>query len=234
MEKGEKPSSVCRHLSALKSFYRYALAHGFVSKDPTHLIAGPKKERPLPQFVREDQMNAVFDDSQWGTDYKDVLARTILITLYETGIRRAELMGLRDKDIDFDQRQLKVTGKRNKQRLIPFGDELEKTLRGYMALRDHDIEKKSDVFFLTPKGRPLSETGLWKIVTTNLSRFCTLKKCSPHVLRHTFATAMLNHGASLESLRKLLGHTSVSTTEIYTHTTFEQLKRVYNHAHPRA
>lgn len=234
MDKGNKASSVDRRLSSLHTFYRWALAHGIVSSDPSHGIQGPKKERVLPQFLKESQMDALLDSMETATEYKDILTRTVVMTFYETGIRLSELLGLRDADVSFVNNELKVTGKRNKQRIIPFGGELREALTGYMARRDHDIERKSDALFLTEKGLALTTSQVETMVRRSLSKVCTLKKRSPHVLRHTFATAMLNHEAGLESVKKLLGHAKLSTTEIYTHTTFEQLKRVYKEAHPRA
>ena len=234
MNKGNTATSIDRRLSALRSFYRYALSRSLVENDPAHGIVGPKKKHILPQYVRESQMDELISDPSWGDDYNSVLARTLLIMFYETGIRLAELIGLDDIDVDLLQNQLKVTGKRDKQRIVPFGDELKNTLENYMAMRDQDLEKQSQALFLSRRGERISRTTVSDIVRKTLHKYCTLKKCSPHVLRHTFATALLNNGAELEGLKELLGHSSVSTTEIYTHTTFEQLKKVYSKAHPRA
>ena len=234
MDKGNAASSVNRRLSALRSFYRYALRRNLVMKDPVHGIQGPKRKRPLPQFLKESEMDQLLDERMWTDSYKDVLARTIIVTFYETGVRISELIGLNDKDVDYINCEIKVTGKRDKQRIIPFGDELFKTLTAYQQQRDVETESESVAFFRTEKGKRVTDEQVRQMVKINLSKVSTLKKRSPHVLRHTFATAMLNHDAGLESVKKLLGHESLSTTEIYTHTTFEQLKKVYNNAHPRA
>jgi tyrosine recombinase xerD len=234
MDKGNAASSVNRRLSALRSFYRYALRRNLVVKDPVHGIQGPKRKRPLPQFLKESEMDRLLDERMWTDSYKDVLARTIIVTFYETGVRISELIGLNDKDVDYINCEIKVTGKRDKQRIIPFGDELFKTLTAYQQQRDVETESESVAFFRTEKGKRVTDEQVRQMVKINLSKVSTLKKRSPHVLRHTFATAMLNHDAGLESVKKLLGHESLSTTEIYTHTTFEQLKKVYNNAHPRA
>ena len=218
----------------MRSFYRFALKRNLVKKDPAHGVVGPKKSKPLPQFVREGEMDRLLDQLQWGNEYKDVRARTILLLFYEAGLRRSELTGLNDADVDFGTRQLKVTGKRNKQRIIPFGEELAETLSQYMAIRDEQFGKGESAMFLDDKGKRMTGDQVYAIVRKNLSLVTSLKKRSPHVLRHTFATAMLNNGAGLESIKSLLGHESVSTTEIYAHTTFEQLKRIYKEAHPRA
>lgn len=234
MDKGNNATSINRRLSALRSFYRFALARELVVKDPAHDVGGPKKKKPLPQFLKENEINALLDSDMWEDTYDDMRARTIVMTFYETGMRLSELTGLRDADVDFVNHELKVTGKRNKQRIIPFGAELAQTLADYKSLRDATERGNCGKFFLTDKGLAMQNVQVREIVKKHLSRVCTLKKRTPHVLRHTFATAMLNHEAGLESLKRLLGHARLSTTEIYTHTTFEQLKRVYTNAHPRA
>ena len=235
MDKGDMASSVNQRLSAVRSFFRFALSHGLVEHDPSHVVKGPKKQKPLPQFVRENEIDKLIDTPEyWGNEYNDVRARTIIILFYNTGMRLAELVGLNSSDIDFGSHQLKVTGKRNKQRIIPFGDEVEKTLRGYIALRNQVVGDPTEALFTREDGERITRSRVERLVKDHLSQVTTLKKRSPHVLRHSFATAMLNNGAGLESVRKLLGHESVATTEIYTHTTFEQLKKVYKDAHPRA
>ena len=235
MDKGDMASTVDNRLSAVRSFFRFALSRGLVASDPAHSVRGPRKKKPLPQFVREGDMDRLMDlPEMWSGSYKDMRARTIILLFYTTGIRLAELIGLDDQDVDFVNHQLKVTGKRNKQRIVPFGEELEQALRTYMIQRDGQPLKQDAALFLNDKGCRMTRAQVGQVVKAGLSRVTTMKKRSPHVLRHTFATAMLNNGAGLESVRKLLGHESVATTEIYTHTTFEQLKRVYKDAHPRA
>ena len=234
MDKGNNATSINRRLSALRSFYRFALTRKLVDKDPVHGVTGPKKGRPLPQFLKENEMDRLLDAESWTESFEDVRDRTVIMTFYETGIRLSELIGLDDSMVDFSNRQLKVTGKRNKQRVIPFGEELLATLRDYMKCRDKEVNLQSDALFVTAKGQRMTSSQVREAVRRNLSKVCTLKKRTPHVLRHTFATAMLNNKAGIESVKKLLGHESLSTTEIYTHTTFEQLKREYYSAHPRA
>ena len=234
MDKRNNATSINRRLSALRSFYRFALARKLVDKDPVHGVTGPKKGRPLPQFLKENEMDRLLDAESWTESFEDVRNRTVIMTFYETGIRLSELIGLDDSMVDFSNRQLKVTGKRNKQRVIPFGEELLATLRDYMKCRDKEVNRLSDALFVTAKGQRMTSSQVREAVRKNLLKVCTLKKRTPHVLRHTFATAMLNNKAGIESVKKLLGHESLSTTEIYTHTTFEQLKREYYSAHPRA
>ena len=235
MDKGNTASTINKKLSALRSFYRFSLKRKLVEKDPAHGIVGPKKSKPLPQFLRESEMDHLLDRLEWDNNYKDVRARTILLLFYEAGLRRSELTGLNDVDIDFGSRQLKVTGKRNKQRIIPFGQELADALNQYLEARREQFGlRENSALFLGDKGERMTGSQVYLIVHRYLTLVTSLKKRSPHVLRHTFATAMLNNGAGLESIKKLLGHESVDTTEIYAHTTFEQLKRIYKEAHPRA
>lgn len=235
MDRGNSPTSICRRLSAVRSMYRYALARGLVSHDPAHMVRGPKKSRYLPQFVREDDMDRLLDSAEWGSDYISTRARTILILLYETGMRASELTSLDDGSVDFTQGEIRVTGKGNKQRSIPFGDELRTQLQQYITQRNQEwLQRADSALILNDRGRRITYEQLRKEVMMRLSAIGNLAKRSPHVLRHSFATAMLNNGADLESVQKLLGHSELSTTEIYTHTTFEQLKKVYSKAHPRA
>ena len=234
MDKGDMASTVNSSLSAVRSFFRFALSRGLVTHDPSYVVKGPKKQKPLPQFVREEEMNRLLDTPQmWEDGFAGLRARTIIILFYETGIRLAELIGLDVTDVDFAAHQIKVTGKRNKQRIIPFGTELEGVLREYITQRNAQLQV-DPALVLSDKGKRMTRSQVEKIVKQHLSLTTTLKKRTPHVLRHSFATAMLNNGAGLEDVRLLLGHESVATTQIYTHTTFEQLKRVYENAHPRA
>ena len=233
MDKGNTATTINRRLSAVRSLYRFALKNNYVTTDPAHHIVGPKKKKVLPVFIPENLMAKLLDEQEWTDEYSDVLARTLLIILYETGMRRAEVVGLDVECVDFENRHFKVTGKRDKQRLIPFGEELAHELIRYMAKRDELPVVDSKALLLSKKGERLSVEQVYGIVKKHLGRVTTQKKRSPHVLRHTFATSMLNHDAGLESVQKLLGHESLKTTEVYTHTTFEQLKRVYEKAHPR-
>ncbi|MBR6942682.1 MAG: tyrosine-type recombinase/integrase [Fibrobacter sp.] len=234
MDSGLTAATVNGRLSAVRSFYRFALKKGLVENDPAHTITGPKKEKPLPKFIREKDMDRLLQPEMWGDTYKDICARTIILLFYETGMRVGELVMLDDEMVDLDNRQLKVTGKRNKQRIIPFGAELEQALRDFVRLRDEQVERTEKGFFVTEKGQRVTYEQVRRMVKNHLGRVTTQQKRTPHVLRHTFATTMLNHEAGLESVKQLLGHESLATTEIYTHTTFEQLKKVYEKAHPRS
>lgn len=236
MERGQKASYVCKQLSAVKSMYRYALKRQLVSIDPAHLVNGPKKQKVLPMFLKEQEANRLFDELEWDyTNIKDVRARTIILLLYTTGIRRSELTALNDTDISFLNKEIKVTGKRRKQRIIPLGEEILEALELYMKMRNEELPQREDsALFVSDRGMRISGEKVYETVRKHLSLVTTMKKRSPHVLRHSFATAMLNNNAQLGSVQKLLGHESIATTEIYTHVTFEDLKRVYAKAHPRA
>ena len=234
MDQGYTSTSVNRKLSSLRSFYKYLLRQGEVSVDPLRKITGPKNKKPLPSFLKESEMNKLLDDTDFGEGFKGCRDRLIIEMFYATGMRLSELIGLDDKDVDFSASLLKVTGKRNKQRLIPFGDELKETMLEYVDIRNEMISERSDAFFVRENGERLYKNLVYNLVKRNLSKVVTLKKRSPHVLRHTFATTMLNNDAELGAVKELLGHSSLVTTEIYTHTTFEELKKVYKQAHPRA
>ena len=233
MDSNNKATTVNTNLTALKSFYRFALARGYVDKDPARYVTGPKKQKTLPVFVKESEMDELLDEKQWGKDINDVRARTIILMLYETGLRRAELISLDDDAIDFELKQIRVKGKGRKQRIVPFGDELAETLAKYMEQRDKETDREDNALFVDNKGRRINAGMIYNTVKKNLALVTSIKKRSPHVLRHSFATALLNHNAGLENVRMLLGHESVETTQIYTHATFEQMKRVYKEAHPR-
>ena len=234
MDEKMAASSVNRKLSSLRSFYRYLLRKGLVQVDPVRKVTGPKKKKPLPTFVKEEDMNKLLDEVPFGDDFEGVRDKLILEVFYVTGVRRSELVALNDADIDYSASTIKVTGKRNKQRLIPFGERLKGMLSTYQQLRDEMIPQRSEAFFVQKNGERVTAGLVYNMVKRDLSKVVTLKKRSPHVLRHSFATNMLNNRASLGAVKELLGHERLTTTEIYTHTTFEELKKEYEHAHPRA
>ena len=234
MEEGRSPATVNRKLSSLRTFYRYLLREKKIQTDPTIRIPGPKKRKALPSFLREKELDTLLDEMSFGEGFEACRDKAMIELLYATGIRQAELIGLEDADVDFSAMQIKVTGKRNKQRLIPCGASLMEVLREYAAERDKAVPAGREAFFVLKDGRRMYPMAVYEIVKRNLSKVTTLKKKSPHVLRHTFATAMLNNGADLKSVKELLGHESLQTTEVYTHVTFEELKKVYEQAHPRA
>ena len=234
MDDGRAATSVNRKLSSLRSFYHFLLRKKKIMVNPMLKIVGLKKKKPLPSFVREKDMNRLLDGLSFDEGFEGCRDRMILEMFYTTGMRLSELLGLNDVDVDLSTRLIKVTGKRNKQRLIPFGDELAEDLLIYIKVRDDAFPDGTEAFFVRKNGERMYPMQVYRIVKRNLSKVVTLKKRSPHVLRHTFATAMLNDNAELRAVQALLGHESLATTEVYTHTTFEELKKVYELAHPRA
>lgn len=235
MESGASASSVNRRLSALKSFYSYLRKNGVMKNNPMDQIVSPKRQKRLPTFLREDEMSELLSDVEvFETGFEGVRDKLIVETFYTLGIRLSELIGLRDSDIDVHAQTVLVNGKRNKQRYVPFGDSLKKSMLAYLSVRNEEIPVRSENFFLRPDGEPLYPMLVYRIVHKYISSVSTLSKRSPHVLRHTFATAMLNNGAELEAVKELLGHSNLAATEVYTHTTFEQLQKNYKLAHPRA
>jgi len=236
MDKGHKASSVQRRLAAVRSFYKFLLRRGYVTRDPVHNLTAPKKEQALPSFVRENEMDRLLDSPEmWDDSFDGRRDRLVVSMFYCTGFRLSELIGLDDSDVNVSAQTIRVTGKGNKQRVVPIGGELLHLINIYREERDALVGAgRDEAFFVTGKGKRLTKSRVYNLVKQKLSLVTTQQKRSPHVLRHSFATSMLNHDADLESVRALLGHERLSTTEIYTHTTFEELKKVYSKAHPRA
>lgn len=235
MDMGFTSTSVNRKLSSLRSFFKYLIKKNIVTIDPTKKITGPKNKKVLPVFVREDEINRLLDDVEFEEGFVGVRNKAIIETFYLTGIRLSELISIKDVDVDFYSQTVKVTGKRNKQRIIPFDDELRKTLLEYINVRNEVVVSQNNGFlFVKETGECLNKDIVYRVVKKNLSKVVTLKKRSPHVLRHSFATALLNNSAELGAVKELLGHVNIATTELYTHTTFEELKKAYSKAHPRS
>ncbi|MBE6291696.1 MAG: recombinase [Bacteroidales bacterium] len=236
MASGMKATSVNRKLSSLRTFYKYLLKKRVIGVSPMQSVHGPKKKKPLPQFVREADMDCLLDALSVPATWCEARDGAIVQLFYETGIRLSELVGLDEADVDFGRMAIKVTGKRNKQRIVPIGQGMADSLRMYLEMRKDQcpLAVLPSPLFVTDRGLRVYPGWVYRLVRRELSRVVTLKKRSPHVLRHTFATAMLNNEAELEAVKELMGHESVATTQIYTHTTFEELKKVYKQAHPRA
>lgn len=234
MEAKISARSVNRKLSTLKSFYKYLLKIGEININPVKKITGPKIPKPIPAFVNTTDMDEILDDINFDKSFESLRDQIMIELFYATGIRRAELIGLKDTDIDFSNETIQVTGKRNKQRIIPFSDGMKILLEEYISTRNKEVEATSGYFFVRDNGKQLYPMLVHRIVNDHLKQVPTLSKTSPHVLRHSFATSMLNNGADINAVKELLGHSSLAATEIYTHTSFEELKKIYNKAHPRA
>jgi integrase/recombinase XerC len=235
MERKYTSKSIHRKISSLRGYFRFLRKEGMIKGDPLEKVVLPKIRKRLPVFVEEESLNRLLDDFDFGSDFKGIRNRTIIEMLYLTGMRRAELTGLKSDDVDFSAGTLKVTGKRNKQRIIPLLKPFAERMREYMALRDSEFPGISvEWFFVSDRGNKLYDKYVYNIVRSYLTMVTTVEKKSPHILRHTFATHMLNHGADLNSIKEFLGHANLSATQIYTHNTFEKLKKIYKQAHPRA
>ena len=234
LDYGISPRSVNRKITALKSFYKFLLKEEKIKEDPTIKVVPPKMSKKLPVFVEEDQMRKLLDELDFTGGYAGVRDKLMIELFYSTGIRQAELIHLKINDIDLSSNVIKVLGKRNKERLIPLTLELRKKIEIYLKLRAELPVKDSSYLLLTNKGKKLYPNLVYRQVNHYLSQVTSLDKKSPHVLRHTFATHMLNNGADLNSIKELLGHANLSATQVYTHNTIDKLKKVYNQAHPRA
>jgi len=235
MEKEMSPGTVHRKISCIRRFFKYMRKEGHISADPLDKVVLPKLKKRLPQFVSEESMASLMEKEFFGDDFSSVRNRIIIEMLYLTGMRRAELTGLRDSDVDLAGDTLKVTGKRNKQRIIPLLRQFSVRLEDYVRMRDKAFNGVTGGwFFVTDKGNKLYDKYVYNIVRRYLGYVTTIEKKSPHILRHTFATHMLNRGAGLNAIKEFLGHANLSATQVYTHNTFEKLRKIYKQAHPRA
>ncbi len=235
MDAGISPRTVNKKLAALSTYCKYLIREGELESNPVDRVLKPKMSKRNPVFVEERNMKGLMDLHDFGEDFEGVRNRLILDLLYQTGMRRSELLGLRTGSVESNTRSLKVLGKRNKERLIPINDGLAEAIEAYLVLRTAVVkDPEVDALFVTSSGEPAYESLIYRIVRKYLSMVTTLDKKSPHVLRHTFATHMLNDGADLNAIKEILGHANLSATQVYTHNTFEKLKSIYNQAHPRA
>ena len=235
MDNGIQPRSVARKIASLRAWNRFLRKQKILEKDLFLKINTPKVGKRLPVFFRESEMdNLLATDDVFPDTFEGIRDRLIIETFYATGIRRAELIGLKNSWVDTNAHTLKVLGKRNKERIIPFGDKLCQHIEKYICIREAEVCNKTDRFFVTKSGNALYPMLVERVVKHYLSLFSTADKISPHVMRHTFATHLLDHGADINAIKELLGHANLSATQIYTHNTIEKLKKTYKTAHPRA
>lgn len=234
VDSGNQARTIHRKVSSLKSLFKYLLKEGIIKKSPATDIPLPKIKKQLPVFVEESKLMMLLDMLSFSEDFEGKRDQLILEILYCTGIRESELIGLELKSVDFGSQLLKVLGKRNKERLIPISSQLIETIKSYLPYRNEKAIGVNNKLLITSKGESLYPQLVYRIVNQHLSVVSSQKKKSPHVLRHSFATHMLNHGAELNSVKELLGHANLNATQVYTHTTIDQLKKIYEQAHPRA
>ncbi len=234
MGEGLSARSANRKLSSLKSFYKFLIHEGLIKQNPARNIISPKTNKPLPLFFKEREVNLVVEDIIIGDSFEVIRDRLIISLFYETGIRISELINIQDTFVDKHTSSLRVIGKRNKERLIPLGKKLLEKITVYVELRNSEVEDPEPYLFVRKGGRKMYSRLVYNVVNKYMSQGSSLSKTSPHVLRHTFASTLLNNGADLNAVKELLGHANLSATEVYTHTSFEQLQKIYKQAHPRA
>lgn len=236
VEDGISPRSVNRKLTTLRTFFRYLLKEGHIRENPAARVVAPKVPSRLPSFIEAQGMESLFSEVDFGEGYAAARDRLVIELFYATGMRLSELIGLKEGDIDRVKRTVKVTGKRNKQRIIPFTERMSGLISDYLAQRGNAFPGAGPDagLFLTDKGSRLYPKMIYRMVHHYLDQVTTISKRSPHVIRHTFATHMLNNGADLNAIKEILGHASLAATQVYTHNTIEKLKSIYQSAHPRA
>ena len=234
MDNGITAKSVNRKISTLKTFFKFLMREELIEKNPTDKVTIPKMGKKLPVFVQEKEINQLLDGRFFTADFEGRRDKAVVSLFYGTGIRLSELVGIRFSDLNLSEKMVKVNGKGNKERLVPFPFEISAVLNDYIELRNELFPESGNFLFLTGNGEPAYNKLIYRIVKSQLSLVTTIEKKSPHILRHSYATHMLNHGADLNAIKELLGHANLAATQIYTHTTFEQLKKVYKQAHPRA
>jgi integrase/recombinase XerC len=221
--------SVNRKISTLKSFYRYLITQGAIKSNPLKKVIRPKIKKKLPIFISPEHLDILLDKIDFGNSFQGIRNRLIIELLFCTGIRRSELITLEKNSVHVKELIIKVLGKRSKERIIPILPELASDIEEYVKIKNQLLpEINNNRLFLTEKGEPIYGTLVYRVVRSYLATVTTINKKSPHILRHSFATAMLNNGADLNAIREILGHSSLAATQVYTHNTFEKLKKLYN------
>lgn len=233
MERDLTPRSVNRKVSTVKAFFKYLMKEEVVESNPAVNLPLPKIRKKLPNFVEEVNLHHLLDDGLFDDDFRGIRDKLIITLLYGTGIRLSELLNLKDADFNTAEFLIKVFGKRQKERIIPYPRSVNNLFFQYLEIRNEVIKSKPERLLVTEKGQPIYEKLIYRVVKNNLEKVTSLEKKSPHVLRHSYATHLLNKGADLNAVKELLGHSNLAATQIYTHTTFEKLHDIYKQAHPR-
>lgn len=236
MDEGMNESSVGRKLSSLRSFFRYMMRQGRIENSPVAMVKAPKPAKRIPVFIEDQKLDQLLDSEEiFNESFPSVRDRLVIEMLFGTGMRLAELLGLKEPDIDFYGQSIKILGKRNKERVVPVSKGLIDQVRKYLELKSIQIfDNKSECLFVTDKGKGAYALFIYKIVQRYLTFISSQDKKSPHILRHSYATSLLNRGADLNSIKELLGHASLAATQVYTHNSIERLKSIYKQAHPKA
>lgn len=229
------PKTINRKIATLRSFYKYLMRKGVIEKDPTTKIKAPKVKKSLPVFVEEKSLHQLLDNINFDDDFSGIRDKLVLEFLYGTGMRLSELINLNSVDINPSNGTVKVLGKGNKERIIPLNNSLINSILIYNDLKKNTFnELKSNSFIVTDKGEKTYPVYIYRLVKKYLSIITSLEKKSPHILRHSFATHLLNKGADLNAIKELLGHSNLAATQVYTHNSLEKLKNIFNQAHPKA
>jgi len=236
IEQGVSPRTVNRKISTLKTFYKFLIRNNYLKTDPTSKLIAPKQKKSLPFFVSETEMNNLFEYDIFSNTFEGIRDKTIIELFYATGVRLSELSNIKRNDIDFYYQTIKIIGKRKKERIVPFSPKLSFILKEYIAVYEEKFGKieQNAFLFVTENGSPIYQKLIYRIVRKYLDLVTTVEKRSPHVIRHTFATHLLDNGADLNAIKEILGHSSLAATQFYTHTSVDKLKKTYKQAHPRA
>lgn len=233
-DEGLTAKSMNRKISSLKSFFKYQLKAGVIKQTPMAKIVSPKNEKRLPNFVADKDIKTLFEHIEFPDTWQGKTERLVILLFYNTGMRLSEVIQLKDSQVNSSNRTLKILGKGNKERIVPISPEILKEIKNYQTERNTIISERPDLLFISEKNKALSPRSVYSSVKKYLSLVTTIEKRSPHVLRHTFATHLMNNGADLNAVKELLGHSSLAATQVYTHNTIEKLKNIYKKAHPKA
>lgn len=234
-ENNNSARSISRKISTLKSFWKFLLRNNLAKNNPTLKIILPKTKKTLPVFYKQGEINAVLHkENSEKNDFNDVRDNLIINLLYQTGVRVSELINIRESDIDFSSKEIKIIGKGKKTRIIPIGNNIAEEITKFRINKSINVEKRNNYLIVDKNGEPVNRWKIYNIVHNKMSAVSTMRKQSPHVFRHTFATTMLNNGAEINTIKELLGHSSLAATQVYTHTNFKELNDIYKQAHPRA